>query len=514
MDYKQEALKFHSLYLISSGLNQAEELEVGFKGVFSILSKNLGLKRGTIALLNDAGTELEIKAARGMTEISVQARFKLGEGIMGQVAVKGQPVIVPRITEEPLFLDKTHRRQDLPERENISFICVPIMAGKKVLGTLSADRLFGDEIGLEEDMKMLTLIASFIAQTIQHRALQAEETSFLRAENLKLRQQLTEKYNIHNIVGKSNKMDEVFRLISQVAKTQATVLIRGESGTGKELVANAIHYNSHLADKPFVKVNTAALPESLIESELFGYEQGAFTGANALRKGRFELAQGGTIFLDEIGDLSLATQVRLLRVLQEGEFERVGGNETIKVKIRVLAATNKDLEKMMGEGRFREDLYYRLNVVPVFLPPLRERRTDVLLLAETFLERFAKQNGKQINRINTPAINMMMNYHWPGNVRELQNCLERSVIMCDGDVIMAHHLPPTLQMPVEPKPGITIITPGYEAVTLPEAVRRVEMDRISDAMKQCNGTVRRASRLLGLTERMLAYKIQKYNIIA
>ena len=511
LDDKQEALKFQSLYLISNALNQAEELAQGYKQVFSILSKNLGLKRGTLALLNSQG-ELELMAARGLKDPEDKTSFKIGEGIMGQVASKGQPVVVPRIKDEPMFLDKTGRRSELPERDDISFICVPVMAAGKVLGTLSADRLFGDEVGLSEDVKLLTMIASFIAQTVLHRTLRDEERSNLREENQKLRQQLTEKYNIHNIVGKSNKMHDMYRMISQVAKTQATVLIRGESGTGKELVAHAIHYNSNLKTAPFIKVNMAALPDSLIESELFGHEAGSFTGAQAQRKGRFEMANGGTIFLDEIGDLSLATQVKLLRVLQEGEFERIGSGETIKIKVRVLAATNKDLEKMIAEGKFREDLYYRLNVVPIFLPPLRERKTDILLLAEHFLERYAKEHSKTIHRVNTPAINMLMQYHWPGNVRELQNCIERAVIMCDGDVIMANHLPPTLQMPNEKRSEAG--PAALDAVMdLPEVVRRVEMDRISDALKQNNRVVRRAAKQLGLTERMLAYKIQKYNIL-
>ncbi len=512
IDYQREALKFQSLYLISKALSEPHDLEVLFAEVLKILSKNLGLKRGTVALRSEEDHLVHILAARGQRPDQGPTTYKLGEGVIGQVVAKGQPMVLPNISKEPLFLDKTGRRQNLPERDQVAFICVPIQSGERSLGALSVDRLFGDEVNLDEDVKLLTMIASFMAQIIQARKHQQEETSHLAQENIKLKQQLTEKYNIHNIVGNSNKMHDVFRLISQVAKTSATALIRGESGTGKELVAHAIHYNSHVKDKPFVKVNMAALPESLIESELFGYEQGAFTGAVSNRTGRFEMAQGGTIFLDEIGDLSLATQVKLLRVLQEGEFERVGGSKTIKVQVRVIAATNKDLEKMMQEGKFREDLYYRLNVVPVFLPPLRERKTDVLLLAETFLERYSKMNQKIITRINTPAINMLMQYHWPGNVRELQNCIERAVIMCDGDVLMAHHLPPTLQMPSQAQAGVA--SAYLDTLPLGEAIRRLEMDRISDALKQTHGVVRRAAKLLGLTERMLGYKILKYNIIS
>ena len=284
-----------------------------------------------------------------------------------------------------------------------------------------------------------------IGQAIKvHRLIEAEKRRLVE-ENTQLREELRERYDFSNIVGSSNAMRQVYEQVSQVARTNTTVLIRGESGTGKELIAHAIHYNSLRAKKPFVKVSCAALPETLIESELFGYEKGAFTGAQARKKGRFELAEGGTLFLDEIGDLDPQTQVKLLRVLQEREFERVGGTETIKVNVRLIAATNKDLEKAIAEGKFREDLYYRLNVFAIFVPPLRERKPDVLLLADHFLEKFSLEHGKNIRRISTPAIDMLMSYHWPGNVRELENTIERAVLVCEGQVIHAHHLPPTLQ---------------------------------------------------------------------
>ena len=221
--------------------------------------------------------------------------------------------------------------------------------------------------------------------------------------------------------------------------------MRGESGTGKELIAHALHYNSPRARKPFVKVSCAALPHDLIESELFGYEKGAFTGAHGSKKGRFELADGGTLFLDEIGELNLATQIKLLRVLQEREFERLGGTQPIRADIRLIAATNKDLEKAIAAGEFRDDLFYRLNVFAIFVPPLRERKPDILLLADHFVEKFAREHGKKVRRIATPAIDMLMSYHWPGNVRELANAIERAVVVCDGPVLHAHHLPPTLQ---------------------------------------------------------------------
>jgi Nif-specific regulatory protein len=289
-----------------------------------------------------------------------------------------------------------------------------------------------------------------------------------------------------------------------VAATNTTVLIRGESGTGKEMVAHAIHYNSPRANKPFIKISCAALPDSLIESELFGYEKGAFTGAETRKKGRFELAEGGTLFLDEIGDINLTTQVKLLRVLQEHEFERLGGTETIKVNVRMIAATNKDIERAIAAGTFREDLYYRLNVFPIFVPPLRERKADLLLLVDHFLEKFSAEHHKSIKRISTPAIDMLMSYHWPGNVRELENTLERSVLMCDGQVVHGHHLPPSLQT-AEASGTVT-------RVSLSDAVAGFEKDLIQDTLKTTRGNRAKAARLLDTTERVLNYKVRKYAI--
>ena len=299
-------------------------------------------------------------------------------------------------------------------------------------------------------------------------------------------------------------MRQICEQVAQVARTMTTALIRGESGTGKELIAHAIHYNSLRANKPFIKVSCAALPESLIESELFGYEKGAFTGAQQRKKGRFELAEGGTLFLDEIGDINLATQVKLLRVLQEREYERLGGTETLKTNVRLVTATNKDLEKAIAEGTFREDLYYRLNVFTIFVPPLRERKTDLLLLADHFLESFSRAHGKNIKRISTPAIDMLMSYHWPGNVRELENTLERAILVCDGHVIHAHHLPPTLQT-AEASGTIT-------RVSLRDAVAAYEKDLISDALKTTRGNRAKAARLLNTTERIINYQVKKYSI--
>jgi Nif-specific regulatory protein len=313
------------------------------------------------------------------------------------------------------------------------------------------------------------------------------------------------RFDMHNMIGTSHAMREVYSLIEQVANSKATVLIRGESGTGKDLVAHAVHYNSLRSEKPFVKINCTALPETLLESELFGHERGAFTGAIDRKIGRFEMANGGTIFLDEIGDFSMNLQVKLLRVIQFKEFERVGGRETIKTNVRIIVATNKNLEAEIKNGLFREDLYYRINVFPIFLPALRERKNDVMLLADHFLEKFAKENEKNINRISTPAIEMLTSYHWPGNIRELENCLERAVLLCNDDVIRSEHMPPSLQM------AKTNENPN-ENRTLTEIIENKERELIVDALKKNNGKQRITADELGVTERILGYKIKKYEI--
>jgi Nif-specific regulatory protein len=323
-------------------------------------------------------------------------------------------------------------------------------------------------------------------------------------ENTHLKDELRDRFAFQHLIGTSAPIRQVYDQVGQVAKTNTTVLVRGESGTGKEMIAHAIHYNSARSRKPFIKVSCAALPESLIESELFGYERGAFTGAQGLKKGRFELADGGTLFLDEIGDLSLATQVKLLRVLQEREFERLGGTQSVRVNVRLIAATHRNLEKLIPEGAFREDLFYRLNVFTIFAPPLRERKPDIMLLADHFLEKYSTEHSKLIKRISTPAIDMLTSYHWPGNVRELENTLERAVLVCDGAVIHAHHLPPTLQT--------AEASDTVPRVSLAEAVEAFERDLIQDALKSTRGNRARASKLLSTTERILNYKVRKYDI--
>jgi Nif-specific regulatory protein len=487
---------------VSQALSGTLNLKASLHRVLEILARHHGAVRSIVSILDDSG-DLRVEASDGIGDASRLVRYRVGEGITGKVVQSGKPIVVPRVSREPAFLHRAARRPELSHQE-LSFVCVPISLNRRPIGALAIDLKFKAERNFERSTKFLGIVASLIAQAVKIHRLIDEEKKNLVDENTHLRQELRERYDFSNLVGSSGPMRQIYEQVTQVAGTNTTVLIRGESGTGKELIAHAIHYSSMRATKPFVKVSCAALPESLIESELFGYEKGAFTGADARRKGRFELAEGGTLFLDEIGDVNLATQVKLLRVLQEREFERVGGTETIKVNVRLIAATNKDMEQALQQGAFREDLYYRLNVFTIFVPPLRDRKADLLLLADHFLEKFSREHGKSIKRISTPAIDMLVSYHWPGNVREMENALERAVLMCEGQVIHAHHLPPSLQT-AEASGTVT-------RVSLADAVVAYEKDLIQDALKTTRGNRAKAARLLDATERILNYKIKKYAV--
>jgi Nif-specific regulatory protein len=492
------------LFEITKAIHATLDLRKSLYKVLDLLSEHLGMNRGSITLLNPKTSEIHIEVAHGMSATEkTRGRYKLGEGITGRVIKTGRPMAVPHIDDEPLFLDKTRARSRI-DKSKISFICVPIKDGKRVIGALSADRFFEGTSPLEEDIRLLIIISSLIAQkTVLLEKINREKDQ-LKEENIRLKKELNEKYSFTNIIGNSRKVQEVFYLITQVAKSNANVFLLGESGTGKELVANAIHYNSLRSKKPMIKVNCAALPVNLIEAELFGYEKGAFTGANRQKAGKFELSHGGTIFLDEIGSLALESQGKLLRVLQERELERLGGTKIIKVNIRLIAATNQDLTKAVEVGTFREDLFYRLNVYPIYLPPLREREADVLLLSDYFLEKYAQEYNKDIKRISTPAIDALTQYHWPGNVRELENCIERAVLLCDDQVIHSYHLPPTLQTAED--------TGTQQSQSFEDAVDRFEKELLIDALKSSRGNMRRAAKTLKTTERIFQYKVKKYDI--
>lgn len=491
------------LYEISSALSESLDLRTVLDHVLAMMAERMEMLRGTFTILNRKTGDIVIEEAYGLSpDEQARGRYRVGEGVTGRVVETGLPAVVPRISDEPLFLDRTGSRKKL-DRDDIAFICVPIRTGSEVIGALSVDRLFNDSVSLDEDVRLLTIISSVIAQAVRLRQLAQEEVEKLREENRRLHDELRMANRPDSIIGNSRAMLEVYSLIERVRDTATTVMILGESGVGKEKVAQAIHYGSNRAERPFVAVNCAALPESLVESELFGYERGAFTGAAASRKGRFELADGGTIFLDEMGDLPYLMQIKLLRVIQERSFERIGGTSTISVNVRIIAATNRDLEMLVQEGKFREDLYYRLNVFPIVVPPLRERRSDIMLLSDHFVEKYASRHGKTVARISTPAIDMLMSYHWPGNVRELENCIERAVILSTDGVIHSYHLPPSLQTAGEA---------DGERGNLKSIIAGIEKEILVEELKRSKGNMSKAARALGITERIMGLRVEKYGL--
>ena len=498
-----EVRKLSTLVEVSQALSNTLDLPRGLQQVLEILARHHGAIRGTVLLLNSSTGQMELQAAVGDVRPGPPPQMRVGEGVAGRAVESGEPIVVPRIGHEPRFL---HRMADrsAAEADQLSYVAAPILLQGQPVGVLGIDLRFKADRDYHRTAKFLGVVASIIGQSLKVQQLIEVERRRLADENQTLRAELQERYDFSNIIGTSGSMRSVQAQVAQVARTNTTVLLRGESGTGKELLAHAIHYSSVRAEKPFVKVNCAALPHDLIESELFGYERGAFTGAQTSRQGRFEAANGGTLFLDEVGELSLATQVKLLRVLQEREFERLGSTRSIRVDIRLIAATNKDLEKAIEAGEFREDLFYRLNVFALFVPPLRERKSDILLLADHLLEKFAREHSKPITRISTSAIDMLVSYHWPGNVRELANAIERAVVVCDGNVIHGHHLPPTLQT--------AEATGTLPSMSLEALLNRVEVDAIQDALKSARGNRAKAARLLHTTERIFNYKVRKHEI--
>ena len=486
------------LFQISQIITEHEDLATSLAIILKVMRERLKIQRGMVTLYDRQSETIFIHESFGLTdEQKARGIYSLGEGATGKVVETGKAIIVPQLRDNPSFLN--HHGH-----VNVSFFCVPIVHARKVLGTISAERVYLNRRLLKQDVELLATIASMIAPSVELYLLENVDKVRLEAENSRLQNALKERFKPSNIIGNSKPMQEVYHLIRKVAGTKATVLVLGESGVGKELVANAIHYNSLTAEGPFVQFNCAALPETLVESELFGHEKGSFTGATAMRKGRFELADGGTVFLDEVGELSLPMQAKLLRVLQERTFERVGGTRPVKVDLRIIAATNRNLMAMVEKGTFREDLYYRLNVFPMTIPPLRDRGSDVILLADHFAAHYAREAGKEVKRISTPALNMLMAYHWPGNVRELENVIERSVILSDDGVIHGYDLPPSLQTSDETG---TSFGCGLQA-----KLDAVEYEMIVEALKDHKGNTTEAARELGLTRRILGLRMKRYDI--
>ncbi|ADH87118.1 sigma-54-dependent Fis family transcriptional regulator [Desulfurivibrio alkaliphilus] len=501
-------LELQALYQISQLIGSALDIKKTLDETLRVLHETLRMERATLVLEEEPGGRLAIVASYGLSPDEIaRGIYQPGEGVIGRVFANAYPFVVPDIHNEPLFLNRTGARTRLPKGE-ISFIGVPVTLNENPVGVLSVDRLFGPEISFEEDIRFLTVVATLIAQFLSLQRAFSSSQQILQEENSQLREALSGRGNRYGIIGESKRIQEVYRYINKVAPSRATAMLLGESGTGKELVARAIHQASPRRQQPFIKVNCAALPENLLESELLGHEKGAFTGALNQKKGRFELADGGSLFLDEVGEMPLPLQAKLLRVLQERMFERLGGTRTIKVDVRIIAATNRSLEDCVRQGSFRADLYYRLNVVPVMLPPLRERREDIPLLIEHFLSRSNQANRKQVH-LGPEIINQLVSYSWPGNIRELQNLIERLVIMSDRPVMKLADLPYYLrEQEAPPEPP----SPSQNTPAAGGSLQEMEKAELLKALSRCGWVQARAARALGLTPRQLGYRIKKHGI--
>ncbi|MCC7201130.1 MAG: nif-specific transcriptional activator NifA [Nitrospirae bacterium] len=509
LNYK--IIELSTLYEIARRLGASVDPRVTLSSILEILSESMGMSRGTLTLLDPETRQLYIEFAHGLTpEEKKRGIYRIGEGITGKVVETGEPIIVPDVGREPLFLNRTRSRGDI-KRDNISFICVPVKVKGETIGVVSVDRLFTDKsVSLDEDVRILTIVASLIGQAITTAKSVEQEKKNLLREKMTLQRELKSPYRFANIVFVSDKMRDVLDSAWRVSQSKATVLLRGESGTGKELIARTIHYHSKRCDKAFISVNCAAIPDTLIESDLFGHVKGAFTGALNEKRGRFEMADGGTLFLDEIGDIPPPTQVKLLRVLQERRFERVGSSKGITVDVRIIAATNRNLEEAVRDGKFREDLYYRLNVVPVRIPSLRERKEDIPPLVGHFLQLYNEENGRDV-KISNEALDTLLMHDWPGNVRELENCIERMIVMAKNDLLMTEDVPITIDAKITNNISGMSETHGH-AKTLDHTIEDMEKEKILEALRRAGFVQARAARQLGITSRQIGYKIRKYGI--
>jgi Nif-specific regulatory protein len=479
----------------------SDELNVRIRKVLRVLERRLGATRSVLYLVDHEARAIRVEVEHGHAPEQFRPRY--GMGVAGRVAHGGQPVVVPVVRHDPMALSEL---AELSQWQNAGWnlVAIPIAGLGRPIGVLATYYRHRDPAGFAERLGVLDVAASLLAKGLRER-----RTPLLSlaeppesADALPAPTSIEAPFDYSNMIGSSAVMRQVYEQVGQVARTNATALLRGESGTGKELVARAIHRNSPRAAMPFVKVNCAALPEPLFESELFGHERGAFTGAHTRKKGRFELAEGGTLFLDEIGELSLATQAKLLRVLQFREFERLGGTQTLRTDVRIVAATNKDMERAIRDGSFREDLYYRIDIFSITLPPLRDRRSDIATLAEYFLHKFTAGHHRRISHIASGALDLLTQYSWPGNVRELENVIERAVVVCDAVVIAEHHLPQTVRAAERPAARLS----------LGDAVDRLEREMIEETLREHAGSIAAAARVLGTTERIVRYKAQKLGI--
>ncbi len=485
------------LYEIQSVALKEYDLDKALKSILNILSEKMGLRRGIISIYDKKNDEIRHDTYGFDNPEDVKVKFKLGEGITGEVIKSGKSISIPRLNKSPLFLDKSGARKNL-NKEDMSFICVPIFYKNETIGALSVDKPAKEnDDDLTKEVVFLENTASLISDILNKK--------IIYSQNEILKEIIQKSGPLGTIIGNSKSMRELSYQISLIADSNVSVLIMGETGTGKELVAKEIQDLSERKKRPFITVNCGAIPEGLIESELFGHKKGAFTGAVSDRIGKFEAANNGTLFLDEIGELSMLLQVKLLRAIQEKEVTPVGANNNISVNVRIITATNRNLEEEVAKGNFRADLYYRLNVFQLFLPPLRERGSDIMLLADHFIKKYSNQQNKNIERIDTPAIDMLMAYHWPGNVRELENCIERACLLAKNNAIHSRDLPPSLQMKSVEE---TLKSRGkFESL-----VRSYEIELITDALKDAQGNQSKAAELLQTTKRIIQYKISQYNI--
>lgn len=503
---------------VSALMGKSPDQHYVIREILHLLSELLGLNRGRVIMPESDGGVLSIQHAYGLSQQEIgRGRFQPGEGITGRAMQNGQTLIIQDIDSEPLFLFRTVERRQLPQG-TVSYIVMPIEQGGRILGVLGVHRLRDRPRPLARDLQMLKIAATLIAQVIMLNRYISEQTARLEVENRELKRALNQhspSLGAYGIVGESLALQRALKQVEQVARTDATVLLLGESGTGKELFARALHLSSARRDHPFIKVNCGAIPENLFESELFGYEKGAFTGATASRAGYFEQANNGSLFLDEIGDMPMAMQVKLLRVLQENTLQRVGARREISINVRIVAATNQDLQQLVSRGKFRLDLFYRLNVIPVRLPSLRERREDIRHLVRYYLTRINESYQRNVN-ITPEALAQLETYIWPGNIRQLRNVLERLALLSENRMIGAAEVTAVLdsetasQFSVEPVVAVGRAAPkgvrGYHAVSQDESASIVQ------ALSLCHGNKSRAAQQLGMTLRQLNYRILRLNI--
>jgi len=518
------------LYEIAVLFSGADDILESIEKSMRMLKHGKYLERCALFLLNEEKTHLELYASIDLsTQQKNIATYKLGEGATGLAAKSAEPIVIENIHNNINYLNK----MGALSTSMISYVAVPIIQNDGVVGVISANISKDAALNFDEIVRMLTILGSLSIGSLNvHRKFVKEKEGIQELKSY-YRDEMLSDYKFENIIGKSKVMQQIFSMLETVAPSNATILVRGETGTGKELIAAAVHNISPRKNGPFIKLNCAAISETLLESELFGHEKGAFTDAKEMRKGRFELADGGTLFLDEIGDITPALQVKLLRILQEQEFERVGGTKTIKTNVRLVAATNRNLEEMVKKGEFREDLFYRLNVIPLHLPPLRERYEDIQLLIEHYMKKYMKVHHKNIV-FSKPALELLLEYPWPGNIRELQNTMERIVLICpEGELqpeMLNHVLPFNYQkmyMPeVEPKEEVTVSVPHtHETSPVPNnpvaeqatsltksSLQEMEKEAIIKALIENRGIQTKAATQLGMTARQIGYKIRKYNI--